>query len=96
MDNQPDEIMEDIKAVRKETTLEKHVQTILLSIITAAIMGGFWKITTISDNLIRMEEREKQRVDQTTNMQGSMNKLQTDMTDVKDRLIRLEIDKYKK
>jgi len=95
MDNQPDDIMEDIKAVRKETTLEKHVQTILLSIITAAIMGGFWKITTISDNLIRMEEREKQRIDQTTNMQGSMNKLQTDMTDVKDRLIRLEIDKKK-
>ena len=86
------EIFEDVKDVKKETTLEKHVQTILLSIITAAIMGGFWKITTISDNLIRMEEREKQRVEQSTNMQGSMNKLQVDMTDVKDRLIRLEID----
>ena len=88
---QEEKIIEDIKAVRKETTLEKHIQTILLSVITAAIMGGFWKITTISDNLIRMEEREKQKVDQTNSMQNSMNKLQSDMTDVKDRLIRLEL-----
>ena len=86
------EIFEDVKDVKKETTLEKHVQTILLSIITAAIMGGFWKITTISDNLIRMEEREKQKAEQTNSMQSSMNTLQQDMTNIKDRLIRLEID----
>ncbi|MGK2860494.1 MAG: hypothetical protein ACSLE0_01055, partial [Chitinophagaceae bacterium] len=53
------QIMEDIKAVRKETTLEKHIQTIMLSIITFAMIGGFTKINNINENLIRLEEREK-------------------------------------
>lgn len=86
-------IMEDIKAVRRETTLEKHIQTILLSVITAAIFGGFNKMGNISDSLIRMEEREVQKTQQINTMQTTMNRLQADISDLKDRMTRFEAKK---
>lgn len=90
MDNE-NTIMEDVKAVRKETTLEKHIQTILLSVITVAIVGGFNKIGNISDSLIRMEEREKTKTEQINNMQIVINKMHTDIYELKDKVTRLEI-----
>lgn len=87
---QETEILHDVKAVKKEYTLEKHVQTILLSIITVAIIGGFNKINSISESLVRMEEREKIKTEQITQMQQSFNKMQNDISDLKDRMTKFE------
>lgn len=84
------EMMQDLRAVKKETTLEKHIQTILLSIITVAIIGGFNKISNISESMVRMEERDRSKAEQITLMQQSINKMQSDMNDLKDRVTRFE------
>lgn len=84
------ELLQDVKAVKKEYTLEKHVQTVLLSIITVAIIGGFNKINSISESLVRLEEREKMKAEQITSMQQSVHKLQTDMNDLKERMTKFE------
>jgi hypothetical protein len=82
--------MEHEPAPRKETGIEKHIQTILLSIITAFIITGVYKISSMSDQIIRMEERDKQKKEQIDAMQGTMNRLQLDMSDVKERITKLE------
>jgi hypothetical protein len=82
--------MENETAPRKETGIEKHIQTILLSIITAFIITGVYKISSMSDQIIRMEERDKQKKEQIDAMQGTMNRLQLDMSDVKERITKLE------
>lgn len=87
------EMMQDIKTVKRETTLEKHIQTIMLSVITATILGGFYKMSSISESLIRMEERDKGKAEQITMMQTSINKMQGDINDLKDRVTRFEISK---
>lgn len=91
--NEENTIMQDIKTVKKEYTLEKHIQTILLSIITVAIIGGFNKITNISESLVRLEEREKIKTEQVNTLQQSVNKVQLDIQDLKDRVNRFEIKK---
>lgn len=92
---QEKEIMQDIKAVKRETTLEKHIQTILLSIITVAIIGGFNKISNISESMVRMEERDRSKAEQITLMQSSINKMQSDMNELKDRVTRFEMNNNK-
>ena len=89
-------IMEEIKAVKKEYTLEKHIQTILLSVITVAIIGGFNTINNIRESLVRMEERDKMKTEQINNLQSSVNQLQIDVSDLRERVTRFEMMPAKK
>lgn len=93
MEKTEETIMEEIKAVKKETTLEKHIQTIMLSVITATIIGGFYKINSISESLVRMEERDKNKSDQISIMQISINTMQSDINALKERVTRSEVRK---
>lgn len=94
MENE-NKILEEVQAVKKETNLEKHVQTILLSVITAVIIGGFLKINSISESLVRMEERERIKTEQISQMQQSVNKMQNDINDLRDRMTKFEFETKK-
>lgn len=85
-----DIIMEEVKAVRKDNTLEKHVQTILLTVVTAGIIGGYTKINDISESLIRIEEREKVKTEQINSIQAATNRMQLDIDKIKERLTIIE------
>lgn len=79
--------------VKPVSTLEKHIQTILLSIITVSIIGGFNKITTISESLVRIEERDKAREVYVQQLQKSVNDIQYEMGQIKNRLTIIESTK---
>lgn len=87
---QDTEILKEVQTVKKEYTLEKHIQTILLSVITVSIIGGFNKITSISESLVRLEEREKVKAEQVGALQIIANKNQLDIQLIKERLYQIE------
>lgn len=89
-------IMEDIKAVKKEGGIEKHIQTVLLSVISVSIIGAYSVVSNINEKVIRMEEREITKKEQIDNMQISLNKMQLDMLDLKDRMKDMESDNKRK
>lgn len=75
---------------KRPNTIERHIQTILLTLVTTALISVFSKVNTMNESLVRMEEREKSKTEQISAMQGVMNKMQLDVIDVKDRLTKLE------
>lgn len=84
------EMAEDIKQLHTKVGLEKHVQTVLLSIITAALIMGYQSVRSISDRLIRMEEREMLKRDQLTLLEAKLEQVGKDVSDLRARLIRVE------
>lgn len=84
------EMAEDIKQLHTKVGLEKHVQTVLLSIITAALIMGYQSVRSISDRLIRMEEREMLKRDQLTLLEAKLEQVGKDVGDLRSRLIRVE------
>lgn len=71
--------------------LERHVQTVLLAIITAAIIGGWVKIGNMSDTLIQMVERSSANQDRIELMKRSMDRMSEDINGLKERMIRAEL-----
>lgn len=84
------EMAEDLKQLHTKVGLEKHVQTVLLSIITAALIMGYQSVRSISDRLIRMEEREMLKRDQLTLLEAKLEQVGKDVGDLRSRLIRVE------
>lgn len=84
------EMAEDLKHLHTKVGLEKHVQTVLLSIITAALIMGYQGVRSISDRLIRMEEREMLKRDQLTLLEAKLEQVGKDVGDLRSRLIRVE------
>lgn len=70
--------------------LERHVQTIMLSVITAALIACFTFLWNMNAKIAVMEERDNQRTQSVitlqnnmTQLQNTMSQLQTDITTVK-------------
>jgi len=84
------DMAEDLKILQNKVGLEKHVQTILLSIITASLIMGYQGVRSISDRLIRMEEREMLKRDQLTLLEAKLEQVGKDVSDLRARLIRVE------
>lgn len=84
------DMAEDLKILHSKVGLEKHVQTILLSIITASLIMGYQGVRSISDRLIRMEEREMLKRDQLTLLEAKLEQVGKDVGDLRSRLIRVE------
>lgn len=84
------DMAEDLKILHSKVGLEKHVQTILLSIITASLIMGYQGVRSISDRLIRMEEREMLKRDQLTLLEAKLEQVGKDVSDLRARLIRVE------
>lgn len=82
---------------REPGLYEKHAQTILLGITTAAILGCFRFLWGLSITVTQMQEQNMQRTIRIDNVQQSVNELQLDMKttkagvqDVRERMIRVE------
>lgn len=90
--------MEEIKAERKEiiaTTFEKHFQTALLSILTALIIAGVFSITSMKEQLVRMDERDKTKQSSIESLQKTMDMIRSDMSIMNNRITIIE-EKSKK
>lgn len=74
----------------KQSAFEKHFQSVLLTIIAALILTGVLKLFNMSEQIVRMEEREKIKTEKMDNLQLGMNKIQLDMIEVKDRMYKVE------
>lgn len=75
---------------KQKPVLEKHVQTILLSVITALLLGMFNFLWTMNRDFAKMEERDRLKGEQFQSMQNSVNKIQLDLFDLKERVTRME------
>lgn len=79
--------MEEIK---KSNVIEKHIQTILLTLITGGIIWAASSLQDTKERIIKMEERDQVKTERLNQMQGTLNKLQLDMYDQKERLTIME------
>lgn len=82
--------MSIVQDVKRNTGLEKHVQTLLLSLITAGIIGAYVKVTDISDRLIRIETREEQKMEEFKKLEVEIRRIQLDILSLKERINKLE------
>jgi hypothetical protein len=79
----------------KESAFEKHVQTIMLAVITAAAIAMVSFLWNLNAKIAAMEERDRGKTETINNLQQSMNRMQLDMLDIKDRVTRIEANKEK-
>lgn len=74
----------------------RNLQTWLLGISSVAAVGAFTFLWNLNSNVATMKQDQtygKQRFDQ---MQGTMNNMQLDIREVRDKVIRLEAKTDKK
>lgn len=79
---------------------EKHLQTILLGITTAAILGCFKFLWALSITVGQMQEQNLERTNRINEVKQGLNELRLDLQgtragvqDVRERLIRVELEK---
>lgn len=75
---------------RTKSILEKHVQTILLSLITAATIGAFtflWELNATVASLKTTSDDRDRTID---NVQQGINSVRLNLQEVKEKVIRLE------
>lgn len=88
--------MEEIKdpivhdPVARESTFEKRINTVLLSVSTALILLTLNFIWNLKGDFATMQERDRERSATMDVMQSSMNKVQLDIQDLKERNTRIE------
>ena len=75
--------------------LEKHVQTLLLSIITAGILTLFGFLWSINRELAILQERDVYKTQTITNMQQQIVTLTGELQSFKDK-VREELRDYNK
>lgn len=89
---------------RKEPTgLEKHVQSILLSVISAATIGAFAFLWNLNATIATIRSENLERTDKIGTLQNGMNDVRADLKEVKgqvydarERLVRIEATKQPK
>lgn len=69
--------------------------TMLLSVVTAGVVGCFGFLWNVNGTLARMQERETEAIRVREEMRTRVNTLQLDMRDVRERVIRIELIKDK-
>jgi succinate dehydrogenase/fumarate reductase flavoprotein subunit len=69
--------------------------TMLLSVVTAGVLGCFGFLWNVNGTLARMQERETEAIRVREEMRTRVNTLQLDMRDVRERVIRIELIKDK-
>jgi hypothetical protein len=74
------------QAPQNGALLERHVQTIMLSVITAALIACFTFLWNMNAKIAVMEERDNQKTQNVERLQNSLNILQSDMISVKQSL----------
>lgn len=81
---------------------ENHIQTVLLSLITAAIIGCFSFLWNLNGTVAKMQEQNFNRTQRIDDVQQGVNELRLDMKDTKksvqdvsERLVRVEANQNK-
>lgn len=82
--------------VHAKGSFEKHFQSVLLTIIAALILTGVLKLFKMSEEIVRIEERERPRTEKIDNLQFGMDKIRLDMIEVKDRMYKVEYNQTSK
>jgi hypothetical protein len=78
---------------RDKPAWERHAQTVLLTLITALVVGAYQRLEDINEKQARMEEREVLRVGQFSELTAKMDKIQAELNSQADRLARIEASK---
>jgi hypothetical protein len=81
---------QNIKEKPQPNDLMRWVQTILLAIITATLIGFFTKMQDLNDRLIRIEVRAEANTAKINSMQETINRVEMKQLTQSDRLTRLE------
>jgi len=94
-----------LKSIFNGKTMEDHkgappkgtFQSIMLTIIAGLILSGVLKLFSMSEQIVRLDERDRQKVEKIdaiqtgqNKIQMDQNKIQLDLFEIKDRLYRLE------
>lgn len=66
--------------------LEKHIQTLLLSFVTAGMIATFGFLWNLNRELAIMQERDVYKTQTITTLQQSLLKMQSDFQDFKDEV----------
>lgn len=88
METVKDPLVQD--PVSRESNFEKRINTVLLSVSTAMILITVNFLWNLKGDFSAMQERDKERGDQIGTVQGSMNKMQMDIQELKERTTRIE------
>jgi outer membrane protein TolC len=75
---------------QSKKTMNEKVQTIIASVLTAAIIGLFTFLWNLNKTLGRMEEREFNTTQSINDINNKINNIQLDVRDLRDKTIRIE------
>ncbi len=87
---------------RERGLYEKHLQTVLLAVATAAILGCFRFLWSLNATVTEVQQQIHERTVDMNQMQQGINDMRLDMQttkagvqDVRERMIRVEIETQK-
>jgi type IV secretory pathway protease TraF len=86
------EVKDRSESQHRNSVLERHFQSLLLSVITAALIGFFVKVTNMSDNIIIIKEKAVANKEVIDEHGKAINRLQMNDLQKSDRIIKLEIE----
>ena len=82
---------------KEKTGFEKHITSIIVSLITVVIISGAALLFSINSTVIRMEERDKVRTesdkirsDKIDKIEATQNTMRMDLSDLKGKVGNLE------
>ncbi len=70
--------------------MNEKLQTIVVSLLTAALIACFGFMWNLNSTLARMEERDLSKEKALNDINAKINIIQLDLYDLKDRVIRIE------
>jgi len=70
--------------------MNEKAQTIIVSLLTAALIACFGFLWNLNGTLSRMEERDVTREKALNDINLKINSIQLDLIDLRDRIIRIE------
>lgn len=74
----------------KKNTLEDRINTLLLSVVTAGVIGCFGFLWNMNNAITRLQEHDIENIQSKEEMIGKVNNMQLDVRDIRERLIRVE------
>lgn len=78
-----------------QSNMEKHAQTFLLSLLTAATLGCFAFLWKVNGNIIVLQQQSVEGNTDRQRMQSSLNDANIRLVDVRERVVRLEANSKK-
>ena len=84
-----DNILKPILKMEEKAT-SQGFQKVMLTIIAGLILTGVLKLFNMSEQIVRLDERDQMKIEKINALQVVQNKIQLDIIEVKDRLYRLE------